>query len=629
MALKISVICPVYNVEKYLEECLESLVKQTLKDVEIICINDGSTDNSLKILHQYANKDSRILVVDKANGGAASCRNLGMSLAKGEYLHFCDTDDVLEADMLENMYNKAKQSNADVVLCPAGIIHNNQKLKKTLGLKIKKLPANAFAPCDIANTLFQITNPSAWNKIFRRAFVLEKDLHFQDLKSCNDICFVYTALASASVIDYILKCGYWYRNDALGAISRNRHNFVNCIYEAAKSIQQFLIEHDLMGLYAKSFCRKVASSFRWELSLITDNVEYVQLLEKFKNFLPKKYHHKLFKHKFLYLLDSMNSFLQNNAKFLYYWLFKQKFPSIKTVGINIPCFSKDRAGWGDYWLASDLRYVLSHQFCAFLNYKDEYNKAHNRFNDVTITIAGMHRKIWKPISGKINIIYLISHPDEYVDLQKDISLTLCCSEKFSKHLNQLGIKSVYVPQFTDKSRFYPQHSTNEKYKHKLLFVGNSRSVYRDCVKYAIENNLPLSLFGNAWQSFPVQKYLKGGIISNNELYLYYSNSDIILNDHHKDMKEKGFISNRVYDVTACKGFLISDYMPEIEAVYGDSIPMYKNEKEFVSLVKYYLSHPKERQEKAQKAHEITLKNFTSEKIGKIFVEEINKLWSSK
>ncbi len=90
---KVSIIVPVYNVEKYLSTCLDSLINQTLKDIEIICINDGSTDNSLNILNEYAQKDTRIIVINKENSGPGSCRNLGIEKATGEYIQFVDSDD--------------------------------------------------------------------------------------------------------------------------------------------------------------------------------------------------------------------------------------------------------------------------------------------------------------------------------------------------------------------------------------------------------------------------------------------------------------------------------------------------------------------------------------------------------
>lgn len=115
---KISVIIPVYNVENYLRECLDSIINQTFKDIEIICVDDCSTDNSLDILNEYAQKDNRIKVFEqKENSGQGAARNFGISIAQGEYITFVDPDDYIESTMYEKMYNQAKTLNSEIVMC--------------------------------------------------------------------------------------------------------------------------------------------------------------------------------------------------------------------------------------------------------------------------------------------------------------------------------------------------------------------------------------------------------------------------------------------------------------------------------------------------------------------------------
>ncbi len=113
--VKVSVIIPIYNAEKYLQRCLDSVCNQTLKDIEIICVNDCSTDKSLDILHEYAKQDARIKIIDcKVNGGESKARNVGLDLASGEYIAFVDNDDCLDWDFYEKLYDKAKENNADI-----------------------------------------------------------------------------------------------------------------------------------------------------------------------------------------------------------------------------------------------------------------------------------------------------------------------------------------------------------------------------------------------------------------------------------------------------------------------------------------------------------------------------------
>ena len=124
---KLSVIIPVYNVEEYLNECLDSITNQTLEGIEIICIDDGSTDNSPNLLKEYQKKDQRIKIITKENGGQATARNLGIKEAHGEYIAFIDSDDFIEPEMLEKLYTKAKNNNLDIAMCKIATYNNQTK----------------------------------------------------------------------------------------------------------------------------------------------------------------------------------------------------------------------------------------------------------------------------------------------------------------------------------------------------------------------------------------------------------------------------------------------------------------------------------------------------------------------
>ncbi|MBR5160328.1 MAG: glycosyltransferase family 2 protein, partial [Thermoguttaceae bacterium] len=133
----ISVIIPVYNVEPYLRECLDSVVNQTFRDIEIICVNDGSTDGSPAILEEYAAKDSRIIIIHQQNGGLSAARNSGMNAAKGDFILFVDSDDYIKQNTLEITYNAAIESGAEMVMF---CIYNDKNFA----------PAAIKAPCSIS-----------------------------------------------------------------------------------------------------------------------------------------------------------------------------------------------------------------------------------------------------------------------------------------------------------------------------------------------------------------------------------------------------------------------------------------------------------------------------------------------
>ena len=114
-SVKVSIVVPVYNVEQYLRECLDSLINQTLEDIEIICVNDGSTDGSLSILREYESNDSRVKVIDKPNAGYGQTMNVGMDVASGEYVGVVDSDDCVATDMYERLYQIAKQEDLELI----------------------------------------------------------------------------------------------------------------------------------------------------------------------------------------------------------------------------------------------------------------------------------------------------------------------------------------------------------------------------------------------------------------------------------------------------------------------------------------------------------------------------------
>ncbi len=172
--IKISVIVPVYNVEKYLKRCLDSLINQTLKDIEIICVNDGSTDNSLSILDEYAKKDSRIIILNQKNAGLSAARNSGMEIAKGEYIGFVDSDDWVDLDFYEKLYYAAKNNDCDIAVADFIREHPTKK-KKRLNItkeEIFEKPEDKYMICKTYR------EGCVWNKIYRTEFLKRIDLKF-------------------------------------------------------------------------------------------------------------------------------------------------------------------------------------------------------------------------------------------------------------------------------------------------------------------------------------------------------------------------------------------------------------------------------------------------------------------
>ena len=187
----VSIVIPVYNSEKYLQQCLDSVANQTWKNLEIVCVNDGSKDDSLSILTAYAAIDNRIRVFTKENEGkgAASARNMGLANAVGDYIQFLDSDDFFEPDMVESLVRKAMDTEAEVVICRGQVFDEEQQ--KVLNIlphpDLQYAPERAFF-CwrDCPEYICEIADNYAWNKLFKRQLLIDNDLSFTPIPISDD-----------------------------------------------------------------------------------------------------------------------------------------------------------------------------------------------------------------------------------------------------------------------------------------------------------------------------------------------------------------------------------------------------------------------------------------------------------
>ncbi len=214
-SVKVSVIVPVYNSEKYLRQCLDSICAQTLQEIEIICVDDGSTDGSYAILKEYCGRDTRISIFQQENRTAGAARNLGKSLAKGEYMVFWDSDDYFDPHALEFMYEKAAVCQADICVCGASKYY--QDWDKTVThlqfyMNKNKIPKQEYFNMDSnRDDILLFTTAAPWNKMYRRDFICENQLDFQEVRNGNDVYFVICSLCLADRIVTIDQALITYR----------------------------------------------------------------------------------------------------------------------------------------------------------------------------------------------------------------------------------------------------------------------------------------------------------------------------------------------------------------------------------------------------------------------------------
>ncbi|MFR9146097.1 MAG: glycosyltransferase family 2 protein [Mediterraneibacter sp.] len=280
----VSVIVPVYNVEQYLPQCLDSIVNQTLKNIEIICVNDSSTDNSLNILNHYAEKDPRIKVVTQPNGGAGAARNRGLSLAAGKYLSFLDSDDFFEPDMLELAYNKAVCDKADFVVFQSDQYYTDRKefVSVPWTLREKEIPPyTPFNHRQMTDNIFKVFVGWAWDKLYDREFVEKNHLRFQEQRTSNDMLFVFSGVAVAKRISVVKKVLAHQRRDAKDSLSKTRENSWHCFYDALSALRDRLKSEGLYDELEKDYINYALHFSLWNIRTLAEPTRS-RLIEKMK-----------------------------------------------------------------------------------------------------------------------------------------------------------------------------------------------------------------------------------------------------------------------------------------------------------------------------------------------------------
>lgn len=266
--IKISIVIPVYNADEYLQECLDSLLNQTLSDFEIICVDDGSFDTSLSILDRYGTKDNRIKILKQQNKGAGSARNFGLEHASGKYVYFMDADDYCDINLLKETYEKAEEDEADIVVFDfCRFDEMNETVTNYNGMNRNALPKDktVFSYLDAPDKICSIVNPTPWNKLFNREFLLTNNLKYLTLSTTNDITFATLSVIKARRFSYINKVFYHYRIGLESSITQKKRNNLDNIIIAAltvnkeaqklpyynliqNSVRKFVIENLFVGL---------------------------------------------------------------------------------------------------------------------------------------------------------------------------------------------------------------------------------------------------------------------------------------------------------------------------------------------------------------------------------------------
>ena len=254
--IKVSVILPVYNTGKYLRQCLESIENQTLKNFEVFCVDDGSTDDSVEIISEYEKKDSRFHLLEQKNAGGGAARNHGMEAAKGEYLAFLDSDDFFEPGLLEKQAKRLDETKADLSVCKVRCWHEDLQFftDEYAAMREEYLPKKEiFNYHDFPDYIFNTFHNWPWNKMFRRSFVEEKTLNFQESRRTNDLFFTCSALVNAEKITTVKEFLVNYRVGITGNCQSTNTVTPLDFYKAFSRVREYLLEKGCYEEVKRSF----------------------------------------------------------------------------------------------------------------------------------------------------------------------------------------------------------------------------------------------------------------------------------------------------------------------------------------------------------------------------------------
>ena len=391
---EISVIVPVYNVEKYIKQCLDSILNQTFSDFELICVNDGTLDNSRLILEEYKEKDSRIIIIDKENGGLSSARNAGMKAAKGRFISFVDSDDWIEPDMLENLYQNITSLDTDISICAVHLYDDEKKTVKddeayfNLSVFPESFDNRAFSYKDTRD--FTMNVPvMAWNKLYRRSLIEECSAAFPEGKIFEDGPFFFSIYFKTKKVSIVRKPLYFYRINREGSIVKKGGeqlfdivDVINLMFEELKKSDIFeyvkydffkqkaddiIYRYDIIPLHFKSrFAKKVKNEsvlldekyFNFTRINQNEPVTYRALLAvKNKTSIFAFFWYK-FTMRFMYKVMQV-LYTENNIYYFKFWSLKFRI--------------KKRPKLCDIWYEADRIYIVLFTLLKF-SFRFEYSK---------------------------------------------------------------------------------------------------------------------------------------------------------------------------------------------------------------------------------------------------------------
>ncbi|MBS4759487.1 MAG: glycosyltransferase family 2 protein [Clostridium sp.] len=568
---KISIVIPVYNAEQYLRECLDSVINQTFKDIEIICVNDGSTDNSLSILEEYAQKDKRIKILNKENEGVHTAKNLGIDEAKSDYTIFLDADDFFDLRMFEKLYNKALETGCEIVACEAYNFDNEtKKISKHNSLLKDNLPQQKeiFSWKDLKN--LNIINPSSWNKIIKTDFLKKTGLRFCNFGLYEDYAFFYSLYAYAVSITYIEDSLVYYRNNIESQRSNlNKDSFqdlcnvVDKVFEnCSKLLYYDEIKNSIIACAVDLFLYFVKKQNNYknaynklhnifnnplyndvDMQLLNNNYDYFSEFKKIKKYNYKQLQKKMFWENIFSLKNDTN-----NHKILKILGIKFKFyktKMFKHIFNKFLCLKNN-----DNNKVLNICGIKFRKKSKYLALKNEFISLKNEIKFI------QYQKCNNKVSNLVNSLYVFSkiniEPNTILLVEQNIvhSETI---PGYVKYFFDMGYKvDVVMPQKLGEEKPFARFKSNDL---RIFYLNNDEfSLYlkldkiKEYSKIFVNSNI---LYMNMkWQDFYEYFY-----------DIHKCDSKLFVIEHHGELLKKEWVKDN-------KVFMLAEF-PELK----DKAPM--------------------------------------------------------
>lgn len=633
------------NGAEHLKNLFESFIKfNSYKNYEFILADRASTDNSLEIARSYQGKLPVVILPFDQKFTNAYLFNHAVDLCRSEYILFLNNRSVFTTDNLPLFHDNLRKHKSNGIvgasISTPGTPANSEKdeLYGSIKFTIDEITGPPDIPFPVIDPGFlALSGIETSIRNYRkeeRVFIPPGSI----LPCIKPIPVSHVKMDGAKTVPALSGTAMFCRRLDFMRVDGFDLNYIDgyedidlCLKFALQLDKKTLLAHDILLQITND--DKIAEPGSPEE--ITRNYNLGTFLNRFGYYVKHKYFIGLAEKKQLWTTDTAASIRKSKKllgslgqspaegpvdlkdaelvkKITTGYLNGIKDNKLR-IAIKIPALNNDSAAlWGDYHFAHSLKNAfIKKGHPARVDLFDFWHEQGYMTDDVVIVLRGIRR--YHTRGSQINIMWNISHPEKIgLDEYQDYDHVFVASDSLANELKiQSGINAESLFQCTDPEIFYPDPTLpGDDVKTDILFVANSRGVMRKCIEFTMQKGIPVTIYGTNWENLLPPGMIKGNYIKNEELRKYYSNCNILLNDHWQDMVDSGLISNRIFDALACGAIVLTDRVNGIENTFREGLFYYRNADELAEQIKWIREHKQEAKQMALKNSKKVLANHT-------------------